>query len=64
MRYSGLRRLVGPRRQYPKIAINLQAIGVDDRAAVWIGQFERERGFAARRRSDDDDDRGSLSSRL
>jgi hypothetical protein len=35
--------LVGSRRQYSKIAINLQAIGVDDRAAAQIGEFERER---------------------
>lgn len=29
-----LRRLVGPRRQYPKIPVDLQAVGVDDRAAA------------------------------
>jgi hypothetical protein len=34
--------LVGPRRQYPKIAICLQAVGIDDRAAAQVGQFERE----------------------
>lgn len=59
VRYSRLRRLVGPRRQYPKIAIDLQAVGVDDRTAVSVGQFERKRRFAARRRSRYDNDRGS-----
>jgi hypothetical protein len=34
VRYARLRRVVGPRRQDPKIAIDLQAIGVDDRAAA------------------------------
>ncbi len=34
VRYSRLRCLVGPRRQYLKIAIDLQAVGVDDRAAA------------------------------
>jgi hypothetical protein len=35
--------LVGPRCQYLKVAIDLQAVGVDDRAAAELGQFERER---------------------
>ena len=34
VRCARLRRLVGPCRQDPKIAIDLQAVGVDDRAAV------------------------------
>ena len=34
VRYSRLRCLVGPRRQYLKIAVDLQAVGVDDRAAA------------------------------
>jgi hypothetical protein len=35
--------LVGPRRQDPKIAIDLQAVGIDDHAAAQVGQFERKR---------------------
>jgi hypothetical protein len=34
VRYSRLRGLVRSRRQYPKIAIDLEAVGVDDRAAA------------------------------
>ena len=34
VRCARLRRLVGPCRQDPKIAIDLQAVGVDDRAAI------------------------------
>ena len=54
---SRFNRLVGPRRQYPKIVIALQAVGVDDRAAQCSGQFERERRFSTGRRSGDDEDR-------
>jgi phosphoserine phosphatase len=56
--------LIGPRRQYPEIAIDLQAVGIDDRTAIQVGQFERERRFAARRRSGDDKDRDARRASL
>jgi hypothetical protein len=46
--------------QYAQIAIALQAVGVDDRAAQGIRQLECERGFAARRRTGNDEDRGRV----
>jgi phosphoserine phosphatase len=58
VRHTRLRRFVGPRCQYPKIVIALQAVGIDDRAAQRIGQFERERRFAARRGAGDNKDGG------
>ena len=54
---------VGPCGQDAQIAIDLQRVGVDDRAAIGRRQFEREAGFAARRRAGDDD-KGDFGLRL
>ena len=49
---------IGTRRQDAEIAIDLQAVGVDDGAAECIRQLDREPRFAARRRTSDDEDGG------
>jgi hypothetical protein len=51
----GLCRGVGPRGQDAQIAIDLQRVGIDDRAAIGRRQREREAGLAARRGAGDDD---------
>jgi hypothetical protein len=39
-----------------QVAVTLQRIGIDDRAAVMLGQRQRKRRFAARGWSGNDDD--------
>jgi hypothetical protein len=57
MRYPRFRDLVRARGQYAQIAIALQAVGIDDRAARRICQFECELGFSACRWPGDDQHR-------
>src|SRR5262245_39454933 len=57
MCYALLGSCIGTRRKDTEIAIDLQAVGVDDRPAECIGQLQRERRFAAGRRAGDDEDR-------
>ncbi len=53
---------IGTRRQDAEIAVDLQAVGVDDGAAECIRQLEGERRFAAcRRTGDDEDGRGTVA---
>jgi hypothetical protein len=47
---------VGTRRQDAEIAIDLQAVGIDDGSAECIRQLERESRFAARGGTGDDED--------
>ena len=56
MRRARLGRRIGPGRQYLEVMIELLTIGVDDRAAVGLGQVKRQTGFAAGGRAGDDDD--------
>jgi hypothetical protein len=55
VRRRGLGSAVGACRQDAQIAIDLQRVGVDDRAAIGRRQREREAGFTARRGAGDDD---------
>src|SRR5258708_38512142 len=57
MRYARFRRGVGACGDDAKIAIDLLAVGIDDRAVEAFGECERQSGFAARGRAGDDDDR-------
>ena len=41
-----------------EVTVKLLAVGIDDGAAIGLGQIERETGFAARGRPGDDDDGG------
>jgi phosphoserine phosphatase len=56
MRRALLGSTVGTRRQDAEIAIDLQAVGVDDGPAERVRQLERKRRFATRGRTGDDQD--------
>jgi phosphoserine phosphatase len=58
VRYPLFGRLVGLRSQYREITIALQAIGVDDRTAIGVRQFQSESRFAARGRACNDENWG------
>jgi len=57
MRRPCFRNRVGTGRKDAQIAIDLHAVGVDDDAAEYVGQLQRQRRFAARGRSGDGQDR-------
>jgi hypothetical protein len=56
MRRPSLFRRAGPGGEHLEVAIALQRISIDDRAAVMLGQRQRQRGFATRGRPGDNDD--------